>query len=95
MRKNPVIRNGKGVTKKWISNQLKRETLIFIVALRGCLTFFFSPSRLRIPLLESEGMNFKIDVVLGLAVEVERQEHRWMGLERRVMSVRVQMLYLK
>lgn len=59
------------------------------------LTFFFSPSRLRVPLLESEGMNFKIDVVLGLAVEVERQEHRWMGLERRVMSVRVQMLYLK
>lgn len=56
---------------------------------------FFSPSRLRVPLLESEGMNFKIDVVLGLAVEVERQEHRWMGLERRVMSVRVQMLYLK
>lgn len=35
------------------------------------------PVRRRFQLLESEGMNFKIDIGLRAAVEVERQAHRW------------------
>lgn len=66
MRKTPGIRKGKGVTKKWISNQLKRETLIFIVALKSFDFFFFFPISTQALILECEGMNFKIDVVLGL-----------------------------
>lgn len=56
---------------------------------------FSSPSRRRLSPLESEGMSFQIDNRVGtLAVEVEKQVHRWMGLVlgKRVMSARVQML---